>query len=238
MNINFSKEESVKKAKLYLKKAGYADGVEAKVCIVIDGSSSMTSMYSNGTVQSLVDRALVIGHIFDDDGAIDVFDFADGNNNRQLPQATQDDFGSYMDNKHMLGGATSYYPVLKRVDDFYYKTESKRAFFGFGKKTEVAASGRDGLSDDYPVYVLFITDGETLTANSDYDGISALLSKRSDTHIHFVGIGNQQFNFIRTIANENDNATFSAVSGFNNLTEDELLRKLLPVEAKNTIAKR
>lgn len=236
MNINLSKQEMTQALNIHLEKVGYTDGVEAKVCIVMDGSGSMTGMYRNGTVQGLVNRALVIGDRFDDDGTINVFDFSDGDDHRQLPDATQNDFGTYMEDKCMIGGGTDYSPVIKRVEEFFYKGEKgSKGFLGFGKKAPTAPEGRDGNGDNFPVYCIFITDGETWHEGEDKKVIQKILNKRKDMFIQFVGIGNSSFKFLRTMASSIDNCGFADVTDFNNTTEEELLRKLLPMEAKDIL---
>lgn len=241
MNLNLSKEQARKEVKIHLKKAGYADGIIAKVCLVIDESGSMNGLFNNGTVQALVDRALSVGYIFDDDGAIDVFGFAHDDNIKHHPQAEQDDFGNYVNNNiSQMGGGTNYAPVLELVEDFYYAETrlEKAGFLGkmFSKKDKVvSAEGRESDSDNYPVFVIFITDGETWADAQDRAVISRILSDRKDMFIQFIGVGRDNFSLIERIGRENKNAGFASIPEFKNMSEQDLLKAILPEKAKEVL---
>ncbi len=241
-NINLSKEETRQTVQLCLSKAGYADNIEAKVNIILDGSGSMHTFYQNGTVSALVDRALAVGFHFDDDGSIDVFDFADGQRHRQLEPATQDDHGSYK--LDMLGGGTSYSPVVKRMVDFYYK-DSKQViksggFCGFFQKKEVietAPEGRDGHGDNHPVFSIFITDGETWNEGLDQTVITKVLKEHPDLFIQFVGIGNSTFSFLKRLADSNNNCGFAHVQSLSSTSDSDLMTQILSPKAKAILTK-
>lgn len=217
MNINLSKAKSEEIVNITLSKNGFKSDVEAKVNIIMDNSGSMHSLYSNGTVDALVNRALSIGHKFDDDGTIDVFDFGCGNDHRMLKPATQKDFGKYKIKPK--GGGTEYFPVLHRMDKFYNESrlsvEKSGGFLGFFQKevtVETAPAGRDGVEDDYPVFSIFITDGESLRSLQDMSRISKLLSARPKTFVMFVGLENgsskPNFSLLESLSAANDNADF------------------------------
>lgn len=237
MKFNTSKEDLKSALSICLSKAGYADDTTAKVNIIVDGSSSMNSLYANGTVNELINRALIIGEKFDDDGAIDVFDFSSNGRYRMLDQATQDDFGSY--SIDMLGGGTEYAPVIRMMADFYYKetVTKKGGFLGFGgKKVTEAPEGRDDSSDKHPVFCVFITDGETLRDSEDAAGIDEILNKHSDLFIQFVGIGSGcSFSFLKGIAGQYKNADFYDAGNLNDTDQEDFLRGVLSLKAKSVL---
>lgn len=217
MDIKLSKKKAVELVELSLSKAGATSKVEAKVNIVLDGSGSMDRLYNNGIVSALVNRALAVGFKFDDDGTIDVFDFAHGDRHRQLPSAKQSDYGKYR--IEMLGGGTAYGPVLNRVRNFYYLETTKEkvtksgGFLGMFQKKHVsiekdAPAGRDSFDDKHPVFTIFITDGETQQVARDYDTIKALSELHKDMFIMFVGIGREKFSFLKGLANDLPNVDF------------------------------
>lgn len=217
MDIKLSKKKAVELVELSLSKAGATGKVEAKVNIVLDGSGSMHHLYRNGTVSALVNRALAVGFKFDDDGTIDVFDFAHGDRHRQLAPAKQSDYGKY--SIELLGGGTAYGPVLNRVSDFYYKEVDEKVvtksggFLGFFQKEEVThkkgpAKGRDSYEDKHPVFTIFITDGESQQVARDYDTIKSITEKHEDMFIMFVGVGHEKFSFLKGLANDLPNVDF------------------------------
>ncbi len=217
MDLNLSKKKAVEIVEVTLSKNGFSKQVEAKVNIVLDGSHSMSDLYRNGTVNALVNRALAVGYKFDDDGTIDVFDFSDGNNHRQLKPAKQSDYGSY--NPRMLGGGTAYGPVLNRVASYYYddevttKVTKTGGFLGMFKKetreqVTKCPAGREDRNDKHPVFTIFITDGETLQRARDYDIIKKLTKEHPDMFLMFVGIGREKFCFLKNLAIELDNVDF------------------------------
>lgn len=240
-NLNLSKEQARETVKLCLSKAGYADNVEAKVNIILDGSGSMHSFYMNGTVRALVDRALAVGFHFDDDGSIDVFDFSDGSNHRQLPSATQDDHGSY--HLQMLGGGTDYSPVLERMVDFYYKEQQvvkkSGGFCGFFQKKTIetiSPEGRDGSSDQHPVFSIFITDGQSWNESADRKVINKILKEHPNLYIQFIGIGTSNFSFLKSFEN-NPNCGFAHVKNLSSTSDEELMTQILSPKAKEILTK-
>ncbi|MDK2600509.1 VWA domain-containing protein [Bacillus stercoris] len=66
-----------KKAKVVLEKKNL-NTVKADIQVAVDISGSMSSMFSNGTVQEIIDRLLGIGVNMDVDDSIDVFAFNTG----------------------------------------------------------------------------------------------------------------------------------------------------------------
>lgn len=244
MDLNLSKKKAVEIVEISLSKNGFTKPVEAKVNIVLDGSHSMSTLYSNGTVNALVNRALAVGYKFDDDGTIDVFDFSDGDDHRQLRPAKQSDYGEY--NPRMLGGGTAYGPVLNRVADFYYKpvqetkTVKTGGFLGMFKKEkevtleEKCPAGRDSFDDKYPVYTIFITDGETLQRARDYDIISKIAKTHKDMFIMFVGIGRENFRFLKDMEAKFDNIGFYDAGDLSQ-GDEELFSGILPTKAKQVL---
>lgn len=226
MNINLSKSEAKDITTLVLSKKGFSSDIKAKVNVVLDGSGSMADLYDNGTVSTLVNRILTIGQFFDDDGSIDIFDFSHGDNFRQLEPSTQEDYDRTF---KILGGGTSYSPVLREVERFYYSTEGMSSgFLGMFKKkvTDIVPEGREDANDKQPVFTVFITDGASGEAKKDLKEINDILANHPDMFIMFVGIGKEKFKMLESITENNSNAGFYDAGDLSQ-TDQELFEGIL-----------
>jgi len=139
----------VQKADLALKEKNLTDH-SARVALCLDISASMSSLYRTGKVQALAERTLALGCRFDDNGAIDIFLFGSGSH--EAGAMTLDNFKGFVKNitdKYPLEGGTRYGLAIETIRKFYFPDAK-------GQKRE------QPVSADSPVYVMFITDGETL----------------------------------------------------------------------------
>lgn len=138
----------VKKVGVSLDKVGLGQH-SAQVCLVLDISGSMNSLYRDGLVQKFSERILALGCKFDDDGEIDVFLF--GENVHQPAPMNLDNCQTYVQaaiTKHRLEGDTRYGRAIQAVRRFYFPDSA-----GGERKTVLKA--------ELPVYVMFVTDGTT-----------------------------------------------------------------------------
>lgn len=77
IGINLSKEESIKKISLRkdkvisLAKERDLSGVKSRVALALDFSGSMSSLFEDGTVQSIIERLIPLALNFDDNGELD-----------------------------------------------------------------------------------------------------------------------------------------------------------------------
>jgi stress response protein SCP2 len=141
--VNLVKSAGVSLAKVGLEKH------RAKVCLVLDISGSMSSLYRKGLVQRFAERILALGCRFDDDGEIDVFLF--GRNVHQDEPMGLSNWAGYvekMTDRHPLEGDTRYGAAMEAVRRYYFPDAG-----GGERKTP----HRSAL----PVYVMFVTDGTT-----------------------------------------------------------------------------
>jgi hypothetical protein len=122
---------------------------KAKVAICLDISASMRGLYSSGKMQRLAEKVLALGCQFDDDSMIDVFLFgvrayhAEGMGLDNFP-----DFTQRLINRYPLEGGTSYGKVMKEIRNFYFPLE-------------ISANKPLVTKAQLPVYVMFVTDGNT-----------------------------------------------------------------------------
>lgn len=113
----------------------------AKVVLVLDISASMSSLYSSGAIQRLTERVLGMGLQLDDDGSIEVYAFGSGA--YRVGEANHNNYRNFVDEMlktHRLEGSTHYGKVVQMIRGDY----SGQANFG-----------------QVPVYVMFVTDGDT-----------------------------------------------------------------------------
>jgi stress response protein SCP2 len=130
----------VKKVGVALEKVGLEQH-QAKVALCLDISGSMHSLYSRGSINTLVRRMLALGFRFDDDGEIDVFLFGKGAYHAGTVNAdNHQGFVADMLRRHPLESGTAYGKVIALVREYY------RSQPDFGQ---------------IPVYVMFATDGDT-----------------------------------------------------------------------------
>lgn len=158
---------------------------KAQVVVAMDYSGSMSRLYSNGTVQSLVEKLFPLALEFDDNGTLDFYLFHDG----VIPMegVTVNNYANYINTKikgHM--GGTNYAPVLKQIFDDKF---TSGGFLGFGSKM------KEKVKD--PVYVIFITDGD----NGDHAETTRFIKEISDKgmFIQFVWLGNSSFNYLEKL---------------------------------------
>ena len=199
-----------------LKKKIGLDGQKATVIVVLDVSPSMTNLYKNGDIQSLTERLLALGLAFDDDGKIDMYGFS--TSHFKTPDVTIANIAGYV-NKHLsskINGGTSYAPVVSAIKDEFGKTGGTWLF----KKPAML---------DYPVFVIFITDGD----NTDKPDTEAAITKASHHGIffQFVGIGKEKFSFLEKLDNLTgrniDNCGFFKADNISTITDDRLYELLL-----------
>ena len=137
-----------KKADISLKKANLTNH-NAQVALCLDISASMSSLYRSGKIQRLAEKILALGCRFDDNAAIEIFLF--GVNAHNPGEMSIDNFSNFIDHilqQYPLEGGTYYGKVMKEIRNFYFPDAR-------GNRRYAA------IKADRPVYVMFVTDGET-----------------------------------------------------------------------------
>jgi hypothetical protein len=223
MAIDLNKIEERKESIIDLKKrAGIGKNSKAQVVLALDFSGSMSSLYGNGTVQDTVERILPFGLAFDDNGEVDAYIFEDKYNKIKEPITLNNLDGyvdTYISGKYEMGG-TSYAPVLNGVMKDFALAKSG-GFLGFGGKQETTM--------EYPVYVIFITDGENFDKSETEKVIREMSAK--GFFVQFIGIGNSSFSFLEKLDDLTgrtlDNANFFKVSNLKSMTDDTLYQGLM-----------
>jgi len=142
----------VKSAGVSLAKVGLEQH-RARVCLVLDISGSMSTLYRKGLVQAFAERILALGCRFDDDGEIDVFLF--GRNVHRVAPMGLSNFRGYVGQlieRHPLEGDTRYGAAMQAVRSHYFPDAR-----GGERKQPLVQRDKAAL----PVYVMFVTDGGT-----------------------------------------------------------------------------
>lgn len=213
--INLSKEANVD-----------LGAIKAQVVAVIDYSGSMSRMYKNGTVQDVINKLLPVGLTFDDNGSVEVFRFDDYF--KQLESLDAFNYSNYVNEFMMNGsmGCTQYAPVLNEIKKQYIGGEvTKKGLFGFGKKTVKV----DTKADAYPVFVIFITDGD----NSDKRETDAIIRELSQHNcfVQFIGVGGASMSYLEKLDDLDgracDNTGFERFNDIANVNADVLYNKVL-----------
>ena len=142
-------------------------------------------------------------------------------------------------------GGTNYAPSLREVvlpmvtdikEESYTETETSTTggFMGFGAKTETHSVVKTRevakmKKVQYPVYVIFLTDGDCSDKSDTYKIVREL--SHTGAFIQFIGIGGDSFNTLQKLDDldkrELDNADFFAVYDIDGISDDELYAKLM-----------
>ena len=164
----------VKSAGVSLGKVGL-DKHRAKVCLVLDISGSMASLYRHGVVQRFAERILALGCRFDDDGEIDVFLFGrDVHQGEPMGLSNWSDYVRRIVERHPLEGDTRYGAALEAVRRHYFPDAG-----GGERRTPLRAA--------LPVYVMFVTDGGT--SDQPFTERQLRWASREPIFWQFMGIG-------------------------------------------------
>ena len=188
--------------------------LQASVAFVLDASGSMYDEFSNGHVQSVLDRIAVLATQFDDDGEMDLWGFAE--KYRKYQNVTLRNLDNYVETIQGsgkrsrwellpgLGGTNNEPPVMSEVVDYYQ--ESK-----------------------LPVYIVFITDGGISKTKAIKDVIRR--SANYPIFWKFVGLGGSNYGILKNLDNftdrKIDNTHFFAMDNFATVSDEDLYDNLL-----------
>jgi stress response protein SCP2 len=204
----------VKQAEVSLKKRGL-DEHTARVALVLDISASMSPLYRSGVVQRVAEKTLALASRFDDDGRMDVFLF--GLRAHDVGEIGIEGIGGAIDGllkKNPLEGGTMYAQAVQSVRKHYFGSAGPR---------------NAPLREPTPVYVIFITDGETF----DKQESEAQVREASQEPIFwkFVGVGKEKFEFLQKLDDLQgrfiDNADFVQVENIDTTPDAQLYEMLL-----------
>lgn len=202
-----------KTAAISLEKKSLA-GATAKVVLVLDISGSMYMRYEDGEVDRLVQRILALGLNMDDDGSIEVYAFGTGA--YRVGAADIDNYKTFVPDmlrKHPLEGSTHYGATVKLIrEDFGAQPD-------FGR---------------VPVYVMFVTDGDTMDRSLTERQIRDASSE--GIFWQFMGIGQSGgmfsgFKFLQKLddlkGRQVDNCDFFSTPSADSFSDSELYDKLM-----------
>ena len=208
----------LRKAGVELEKHGLA-GHAAKLALCLDISGSMHKLYDQGAMTELVRRVLGLALLVDDDAEINVFLFGAKAHHFGVVNAdTCQTFVADMLARHNLEAGTNYANVMAMVRQHY----------------------QGGLGQ-IPVYVMFVTDGDTSDRKESERQIIA--ASQEGIFWQFMAIGEDsrkgffakilgpQFEFLTHLDSLRnrfvDNANFFLVQNPAALAEEELYRLMM-----------
>lgn len=179
----------------------------ARVALVLDISGSMSTRYSNGTVQQIVNKTLPLAVQFDDDGELDFWYY--GSRPKRMPSVN-----------------------MKNYTDAVPKTWRKlMESLGYGNTEPLVMQEvlQEYKGSRLPAYVIFITDGGVGSESA----IKKVLVEASREPIfwQFVGVGGSSYGVLERLDNMGgryvDNANFFALDDFKKVSNEELYSRLL-----------
>lgn len=173
------------------------NGHQAKVCLVLDISASMENpnqFFSSRKVHQLVNKALALACIFDDDKNIEIIPF--GEHAKQVFNVTLNNYQNIVDEiLYNIGGlqnTTNYAEAVKKVREHY---------FGNYQAIHIPQSS------ELPVFVIFVTDGD---CNLQWQN-QALLQFRYASYqpifFKFLGMKGNQHNIVFDFIQKIDDAS-------------------------------
>lgn len=236
--LNIAKEKE--NALLVIQKKGIRTDQKMAVTLNLDVSGSARPLFNSGKIQRLLEGVIPLALNFDDNGSLQVFTFASGDEyvTEISPEVTANNFEGYIE-KNILNnskvnkwGCTSYSEVIREnlVNLGYIINERKGGLFGFGGGSEQKFRSRNGSG--YPSFVITFTDGR----NDDQGKIKALLKECQDNKINayflFVGVGSKdEFRNIEVLGESFSNVGFVGAEDIDEfLNKGDVYDKLLPEE--------
>lgn len=261
--VNLSKDKQVLESKVVnlskcivnlSKKANVDIGsTEAQVVFVIDSSGSMYSVFRDGTLQNVITTLVPLALTFDDNGKAEVYQFNSGC--KKIKDLDLNNYENYVKKCMDEPESTTKYsgPIKDILEDYFgiksdgdkvtYSKPKKQSLIGrlFGKKSKTAkeaiveqTSGSMADTSEYPVFVLYITDGDI-----DYDDeerMTALIRESSTVNcfIQFIGASddkNTKFKYLRELddleGRECDNTGFVKFDDLRNVSDTDLYNAVL-----------
>jgi hypothetical protein len=228
LQVNINK--SVSSLKLCLEKAS-CKILPVDVFIAMDVSGSFHDEHVSGMTNSLLERLIPWGLVFDPDKQIDFYTFSGGDNVTRVKPVTIENYEGFIARDVIYrvggyGGGTDYAPVIEKIVSDCGLLPKKAGFLS------KIAGLKDKPASKKPIFLIFITDGE----NDDKRETHLLLSKLAglDTaiYIQFIGVGNgseqflkKSFWFIEALGKEFKNTAFTPIlslSVFLNKSDDEI----------------
>ncbi|WP_194205969.1 VWA domain-containing protein [Superficieibacter sp. 1612_C1] len=190
------------------------ESIQARVAFVLDASGSMKGQFKKGNVQAVLDRIAVLAVQFDDDGAMDMWGFAQ--RHKKYPDVTLDNLDGYISRIQSasrssmlevlpgLGGLNNEPPVMNEIVDFY-------------------------RGSTLPVFVVFITDGGISKTRE----IKEVIRRSAEGPIFwkFVGLGGSSYGILEKLdtftERRVDNSNFFAIDDFAKMKDEQLYDLLL-----------
>jgi len=204
-------------AGIVLAKRNLTNPPPSRVGMCIDISGSMQDEYRDGIVQDIAERCLALAMRFDSDKQLDVWTF---NNSYSyvgtVEEAQVDGYvrREILDNRSVdKWGGTDYAPVLRAVEKKFFNGGT----FSMFKKT-----------DNSPVFLMFITDGD----NGDRGAFESVLKdfRSKNIYIQIIGIGDNGFGYVEKVANAEPNVGFCRIQNVRKLSDEAMMELLVQDE--------
>ncbi|MET8827586.1 VWA domain-containing protein [Streptomyces sp. NPDC004610] len=211
-----------------LRKHG-AEGVVARVILVLDASGSMSPLYTRGVVADVVERMAAVAAQLDDDGEMQAWTFA--SNPARLPDLRLGELPEWL-RLHVRVGQLSLFGRKKPQRGLQPGQVDMRAVGIQNEEQKVIAEVRDyvrGHPAAAPTLVLFFSDGGVYRN----DQIERELREAVEEPVfwQFVGLGKANYGVLERFdtlpGRRVDNVGFFAVDDISSVPDAELYDRLL-----------
>lgn len=211
-----------------LRKHG-ADGVTARVILVLDASGSMSLLYTRGVVADVVERMAAVAAQLDDDGEMQAWTFA--SNPARLPDLRLGELPDWL-RLHVRIGQMGLFRRNKRPKGLAEGQIDMRAVGIQNEEQKVITQVRDYVRDNpaaAPTLVLFFSDGGVYR-NAE---IERELREAVEEPVfwQFVGLGQSNYGVLERFdtlpGRRVDNVGFFAVDDISTVPDQGLYDRLL-----------
>ena len=219
----------VKTADISLKNVNLTNH-QARVVLCLDISGSMSNLYHSGVIQKFAEKILALGCRFDDDGAINIFLF--GGDAHNAGEMTLDNFQNFIQRilqEYPLEYSTNYAKAMQAIRSFYFHQGREKGINLLRNLWKSEAERPDPIFSEIPVYVMFVTDGNT--AGESVTENQLKLSSYEPIFWQFMAIGSGGFRLLERLDEIGDryldNSDFFSVKDPKKIGDRELYDLLM-----------
>ncbi|MGW0660287.1 VWA domain-containing protein [Streptodolium elevatio] len=212
-----------------LRKHG-AEGVRARVILVLDASGSMSPLYDKGIVTDVVERMAAVAALLDDDGEMQAWTFA--SHSARLPDLVLGELPEWLRLHVRVGEISLFGRPSKRKKGLHPAQVDMRIVGIQNEEQKVIADVRTYVRQtpaQDPTLVLFFSDGGVYRNNEIESELRAAVEE--PIFWQFVGLGRANYGVLERFdtmpGRRVDNAGFFAVDDIAKISDAELYDRLL-----------